>query len=127
MTHIENSPSGGRRKTLISKIIGQLVIWIVGVGGGFLLTIAVSNTSCFKTVVETGRASNCSDHLHQIETAKGRWLMDHSKLTSKDPTRADLEPKYILWPKCGSGGAYSIGSTDKDPTCSVHGKSKRKG
>jgi hypothetical protein len=64
---------------------------------------------------------NCVSNLRQIEVAKKLWAADEKKGDSDTPSRADLAKYLKPFPKCPSGGEYTINSVGEKPECSVSG------
>ena len=64
---------------------------------------------------------NCASNLRQIEVAKKLWAADEKKGDSDTPSRADLAKYLKPFPKCPSGGEYTINSVGEKPECSVSG------
>jgi hypothetical protein len=66
----------------------------------------------------------CIANLHQINMAKEMWAMDQRKAGTDEPTQADLvgPDKYLkVFPKCPTGGAYTIGKVETPAQCSQPG------
>jgi hypothetical protein len=68
-------------------------------------------------------AHACLVNLRQLATAKQEWGLEHHASPTNTPTWEDLRP--YLWHQqiltCPSGGKYTIGRLDQDPTCSHPG------
>lgn len=99
--------------TLVEIMIVVLII-------GILLAIAVPN---FLRARETSRTRTCVANLRQIEAAKEQAAMELRMVGTDTPTQAQLEPDYVKsWPSCPSTAtAYTIGTINSDPTCSIGG------
>lgn len=96
--------------TLVEIMIVILII-------GMLLAIAVPN---FLRARETSRSRSCLANLRRIEGAKEQAAMELRMVGTAVPTQAQLEPDYLKdWPVCPSGGTYTIGAINTDPTCSI--------
>jgi len=54
-----------------------------------------------------------------IDAAKTQWALENKKAAGDTPTKEDLLPFLKSWPTCPEGGAYTINSVDKSPTCSI--------
>jgi len=98
--------------TLIEIMIVVLIIAV-------LLAIAIPN---FMKARETSRTKACVANLRQIDTAKVQWAMDQKKVGTDVPATTDLYPTYVkAAPSCPSGGTYTIGAVDTNPSCSIGG------
>ena len=94
--------------TLVEIMIVVLII-------GILLAIAVPN---FIRARETSRTKTCVANLRQIEAGKEQWAMETKAASDAAVVEGDLTPNYIKnWPDCPSGGDYTIGNVDEDPSC----------
>lgn len=67
----------------------------------------------------------CINNLRQIDAAKQQWALEKGKKADDIPTEDDLKP-YLSrgadeFPKCPSGGKYTIGEVSQPPTCSIPG------
>jgi len=70
-----------------------------------------------------GIKGSCINNLRQIDGAKQQWALENQRSTNDIPTEADVA-KYLMhgeFPKCPSGGKYTINAVSTDPTCSVAG------
>jgi hypothetical protein len=71
------------------------------------------------------KASNaCINNLRLIQSAKEQWALEQRKVGSDTPAFSDLQPYFGYgpmgeFPKCPSGGKYTVGRVDEDPTCSI--------
>ncbi|MEQ1823917.1 MAG: prepilin-type N-terminal cleavage/methylation domain-containing protein [Fimbriimonadaceae bacterium] len=99
--------------TLVEIMIVVLII-------GILLAIAVPN---FIKARENSRTRTCIANLRQFEAAKEQWAMENKKGSTDVPTSGDLSPDYIksIPATCPSGGTYTIGAVNANPTCSTGG------
>lgn len=68
----------------------------------------------------TTPAYSCINNLRQIEAAKNEWAIENRQTNNVSVTESDITP-YIngRFPKCPSGGTYTIGKLDELPTCSL--------
>jgi prepilin-type N-terminal cleavage/methylation domain-containing protein len=99
--------------TLVEIMIVVLII-------GILLAIAVPN---FLNARESSRTKTCQANLRQIEAAKEQCAMELRMDGTGSPTQAQLSPTYVKnWPSCPSGGTYTIGLVNANPTCSQGGQ-----
>ncbi len=106
-----------RRKGGFTLIEIMIVVLIIGI----LLAIAIPN---FMKARESSRTKSCIANLKQIQAAKEQWAMDTKALPGATVTAADIygSGSYIeTTPTCPSGGTYTIGALDTNPTCSVAG------
>jgi hypothetical protein len=65
----------------------------------------------------------CITQLHQIDDAIQKWAHDNNKPDNAPVTPQDLLP-YLpggVFPKCPSGGTYSMGTAGQIPVCSTPG------
>lgn len=65
----------------------------------------------------------CLDNLKAIDAAKQLWALEKNKDATDVPTVDDLTPylKGNVMPVCPSGGTYTIGAMNENPTCSIAG------
>jgi hypothetical protein len=81
----------------------------------------------------TSPANACINNLRQIDNAKNQWALEHNAKSNDIITINDIRP-YIErernnsfikldakgnFPKCPSGGTYTIGKVGEPPTCSL--------
>ena len=108
-----------RRKGGFTLIEIMIVVLIIGI----LLAIAIPN---FMRAREVSRAKSCVANLKQIETAKEQWAMDFKKSGTDEPVMADIttdaaaseQGAYMkAAPTCPSGGVYTVGAVNVNPTC----------
>ena len=100
---------------LITGYIGiALTIFVVPL----MMAIAIPN---FVKARDTAMKNQCINNLRQIDAAKNQWALEHHKTATDTPTESDLLPyfKNNQFPKCPSGGTYTIGQDADSPTCSV--------
>lgn len=110
---LTNQPAKTPGFTLVEIMFVILVI-------GLLLAIAVPN---FLAAREQTRKKACINNLRKIDWAKDCFLMDRNKDRNYVVTEADIYPpndiSYLSSvPQCDSGGVYTLGSGNDDPTCS---------
>ncbi len=80
---------------------------------GLLAAFAVPN---FAKARQRTQRQVCIANLKQIEEAKFLWSIDGGTGT---PVMGDLVPDYVKEaPTCPSGGTYTVGDMDTDPSCS---------
>ncbi len=106
--------------TLVEIMIVVLII-------GILLAIAVPN---FVKARESSRAKSCVATLKQIQAAKEQWAMDTRAADNAEPTWGDIvgpdkyikgDPTTFPTSTCPSGGQYTLGDMQTNPTCSIGG------
>jgi hypothetical protein len=66
----------------------------------------------------------CINNLRQINAAKDEWALENGKTNGTVCTASDITPymkldAYRNFPKCPSGGTYTIGKISELPTCSL--------
>jgi outer membrane lipoprotein-sorting protein len=75
---------------------------------------------------ETAERNQCINNLRQIDAAKNEWALEKNQTNGAAVTEDDLKPYIKLdadgnFPKCPSGGTYTIGKVGEKPTCSTAG------
>jgi prepilin-type N-terminal cleavage/methylation domain-containing protein len=113
MKQLRKQPGLRSGFTLVEIMIVVLII-------GILLSIAMPH---FVRAREGAHARACQHNMKQILGAKERWAMDNNRNGTDAPDLTDLMPDYLRAPesKCPAGGAYTIGSLDELPICSLGG------
>jgi hypothetical protein len=68
--------------------------------------------------------NTCINNLKQIQNAKEGWARENHKLPTDMPTEEELYTNGFIHHKliCPSGGKYTIGPVNKNPTCSLTNK-----
>jgi prepilin-type N-terminal cleavage/methylation domain-containing protein len=82
---------------------------------GLLAAIAIPN---FVRARNTAQKNTCINNLRQIDGAKQQWALENK--AQDDATPADSAVgAYIKngFPTCPSGGTYTTGAVNTDPTC----------
>lgn len=102
--------------TLVEIMIVVLII-------GILLAIAIPN---FMKARETSRTNSCIGNLKQIDAAIQQYAMDNKKsgadaVAIGDLYAADGSGYLRSNPVCPSGGAYTLTTVSKQPTCNIAG------
>jgi competence protein ComGC len=100
---------------LITGYLGIALIPIIGL----LAAIAIPN---FVKARTTAQMHACINNLHQIESAKQVWALEHKKETTDTPTAQELDayiPGRFSHLKCPAGGTYTINAVGEKPTCSI--------
>lgn len=94
----------------------MVVVMILGI----LLAVAVPQ---WMGARERTRERACLNNLKEIGNAKDRWAMENRAAGTDIPSAAQLAPEFLKgsMPICPSGGTYTIGNVDAEPSCSVHG------
>ncbi|MGB2705427.1 MAG: type II secretion system protein [Candidatus Omnitrophota bacterium] len=92
---------------------------------GLLAAIAIPN---FVRARVMARTNACVANLKQIDGAKQIWAIDTGAADTVIPGGSEaaamgtLVPDYLKrTPVCQSGGTYTIGTVQVEPSCSVHG------
>ncbi len=94
----------------------MIVVMIIGI----LLAVAVPQ---WVGARERSRERACLSNLKEIANAKDRWAMENRMSGAATPSATDIAPEFLKgsMPVCPSGGTYTIGVVDDEPSCSVHG------
>ena len=105
------------------KIFGLLCAFGLMVFGGLWLWLSTPSYISYRL---GEMAALCRSNLLVIGNAKELWAAEHDRgLRTKDPlTRTDIRPYFDnqqMWPKCPSGGVYTIGKVSEPPTCTIKG------
>jgi len=96
-----------------------LVAIFVLVFAGLLIVFAIPS---FVNRPRTSVKTACMNNLRQIDGAKETWAIEHHAKTNAVVTITDISPLIKGgFPKCPSGGAYTIGRIGENPKCSVPG------
>ena len=84
---------------------------------GLLAAIAIPN---FVRARNTAQKNTCINNLRQIDGAKQQWALENKKSDTDTPSSNDIKVyiKNEQYPTCPSGGTYTIGAVNADPTCS---------
>lgn len=84
---------------------------------GLLAAIAIPN---FVRARNTAQKNACINNLRQIDGAKQQWALENKKSDADVPVESDVQVyiKNNKFPACPSGGTYTIGAVNTDPTCS---------
>lgn len=110
-----------REKTL--HPFGGLEITIIGGVIGFILLALICAPNFVLSGSSPGNA--CINNLRIIDAAKQEWALEHNvKATNAWVAETDIMPYIGLrheFPRCPSGGIYSIGRLNEVPTCSIGG------
>jgi len=66
--------------------------------------------------------NSCINNLRQLDGAKQQWALENRKPENATPSTQDILP-YLRneFPKCPSGGAYTLNAVQAHPTCSAQG------
>ena len=87
---------------------------------GLLAAIAIPN---FVRARTTSQMNACINNLRQIDGGKQQWALENKKADTDTPTSAEVAVyiKNNAYPSCPSGGTYTIGLVNTDPTCNQTG------
>jgi hypothetical protein len=106
-------------------------VFICFLAGVILAAIIIPN---FVKPLSTSPYNDCINNLRVIDAAKNEWALVNNKATNDTPTWEDIRPfvhdeerakPYLKlapesnFPKCPSGGIYTIGKIGEPPTCSL--------
>src|SRR5688500_10540347 len=91
----------------------MIVIAIIGL----LAAVAIPNFVKSRT---TAQRNACIRNLREIDGAKERWALETKKAPRTEVVVSEID-SYIKGgaPKCPSGGTYTYGVVDADPTCTI--------
>jgi hypothetical protein len=80
-----------------------------------------TQTAKYEQAADATARSECAYTLIQIDLAKQQWALENRKQSTDTPAVSDLVPYLGGFPKCPSGGVYSIHMVGESPTCSISG------
>jgi hypothetical protein len=82
-----------------------------------------ANATTQANALEVQQRNACINNLRQIDAAKNEFALEKGKANGAVVTEDDLKP-YLPggnFPKCPSGGTYTIGKVGENVTCSIPG------
>jgi len=102
------------RKSGFTLVEIMIVVAIIGLLAG----IAIPN---FVRARNTAQKNACINNLRQLDGAKQQWALENKKSDTDTPAQADVQVyiKNNAMPTCPSGGTYTIGAVNTDPTCNA--------
>jgi hypothetical protein len=107
----------GRKRLAVSLPIALIVVLVTAV--------ALPSIDWGHRVADE---ANCVNNLRMIESAKAEWAEVNKKLPTDVPTEAELVGTNLnlhFMPACPSGGIYTIGAVNQNPTCSFAKRSHK--
>ncbi|MFT5498603.1 MAG: hypothetical protein ACI9TH_004018 [Kiritimatiellia bacterium] len=110
---------GGSGMALAGLILGYIALAFTVVYIFLVSAIAIPN---FVKARETAQKSHCIANLRQIDGAKQQWAIDSKKNGSDTPGKTDLYGTTLylkVEPGCPLSGAYTIGTVNDNPICSL--------
>jgi hypothetical protein len=87
----------------------------------FVTAFLIWAVSFFMHVRSKAEASSCIGYLYKLRGSKEQWSIEFKKAPTDIPTWDDLFRYLRQVPQCPSGGTYTLGRLDANPTCSKHG------
>jgi prepilin-type N-terminal cleavage/methylation domain-containing protein len=110
-----------KTQTSRSSAFTLVEIMIVVAIIGLLAAIAIPN---FVRARTTSQQNACINNLRQIDGAIQQWALENGKAVSSAVTSGNVAPflgrgSAGAFPKCPSGGGYSLTTVSAAPTCSL--------
>jgi hypothetical protein len=118
-------------KTKSSGVRIGVWVFVCLFAGVILAAVIIPN---FVKPLSTSPYNDCINNLRVIDAAKNEWALVNNKTTNDTPTWEDIR-RYVQdeerakpylkltpesdFPKCPSGGTYTIGKIGEPPTCSL--------
>jgi len=107
--------SSARRPYGFTLVEIMVVIAIIGMLMG-AATIGINHA------IKSAKAHTCAMNVDAIENAKRLWSLENNKGDNDTASEEDLKVHLTNneFPKCPSGGTYSINNNSTKASCSVH-------
>jgi len=103
--------------TFALKFVVAIVLNVLIIGILLVLLLRFGGFPGFQPH-ESSAPRSCQENLKRIDSSTEQYLMDNR--TTTYPALSGLSPTYLKeLPSCPKGGAYTIGSANSAPTCSL--------
>lgn len=101
---------------------GKVRIECLAIVSLILVLMAMAIPNFFVKARTSPCPSSCQAHLKKVAGAKKAWALDREKHPFAIPRHQDIfgTDKYLLeFEPCLSGGVFTMGTVDENPTCSI--------